>query len=94
MVIEGIEPFSRLQMSSGASVTIDMENRPCIFPGQEIEKDRPGFGRGAGRHSCSGRCLPTEYSGSTRLDLSVRWWVRLSTHLDLGLETKGKHWQR
>lgn len=50
LVIEGIPDFthvppsSRLQFPSGASITIDMENRPCIYPGREIEKDRPGFG--------------------------------------------------
>lgn len=50
LVIKGIPDFShvppssRLQFPSGASITIDMENRPCIYPGREIEKDRPGFG--------------------------------------------------
>lgn len=50
MVVEGIPDFShvppssRLQVPSGASVAIDMENRPCVYPGREIEKDRPGFG--------------------------------------------------
>lgn len=50
LVIDGIPDFShvppssRLQFPSGASITIDMENRPCIYPGREIEKDRPGFG--------------------------------------------------
>ncbi|MEP1611013.1 MAG: MOSC domain-containing protein [Roseobacter sp.] len=50
MVVQGIgdfshvPPSSRLQMPSGASVVIDMENRPCIFPGREIEKNRSGFG--------------------------------------------------
>lgn len=50
MVIEGIPDFShvppssRLQMPSGACLGIDMENRPCVFPGREIDKDRPGFG--------------------------------------------------
>ncbi|MEP2641962.1 MOSC domain-containing protein [Roseobacter sp.] len=50
MVIQGIPDFthvppsSRLQMPSGASITIDMENRPCVYPGREIEKDRAGFG--------------------------------------------------
>lgn len=50
MVIEGIPDFtrlppsSRLQIESGACLTVDMENRPCILPGREIEKDRPGFG--------------------------------------------------
>lgn len=50
LVVEGIPDFShvppssRLQVPSGASLTVDMENRPCIFPGREIEKDKPGFG--------------------------------------------------
>lgn len=50
MVITGIPDFShippssRLQVESGASLAVDMENRPCIYPGREIEKDRPGLG--------------------------------------------------
>lgn len=50
MVIEGIPDFthvppsSRLQMPSGACITVDMENRPCVLPGREIEKDHEGFG--------------------------------------------------
>lgn len=50
MVIEGIPDFShlppssRLQAPSGASLTVDMENRPCVFPGREIDKDHPKLG--------------------------------------------------
>jgi hypothetical protein len=51
MVIRGIPDFtrippsSRLQFASGATVTVDMENQPCILPGKhEIEPARPGFG--------------------------------------------------
>jgi len=39
-----IPPSSRLQGPSGATVVADMENRPCIFPGKEIERDHAGFG--------------------------------------------------
>lgn len=39
-----VPPSSRLQGPSGATLTIDMENRPCIFPGKEIEKSHAGFG--------------------------------------------------
>ncbi len=51
MVIEGIPnftripPSSRLQFSSGATITVDMENRPCVLPGREIETDHPGHGK-------------------------------------------------
>lgn len=50
MVLRGIADFShlppssRLQGPSGAVLTIDMENGPCIFPGREIEAEAPGFG--------------------------------------------------
>jgi hypothetical protein len=50
MVIEGIPDFThippsaRLQVASGATITIDMENRPCVLPGREIEQDSPGHG--------------------------------------------------
>jgi len=52
MVIDGIPDFthlppsSRLLFPSGASLTIDMENRPCQLPGREIEADAPGHGKG------------------------------------------------
>jgi hypothetical protein len=52
MVIEGIPDFThvppsaRLQCeASGATITIDMENRPCILPGREIEAEHRGFGQ-------------------------------------------------
>ena len=51
MIIRGIPDFthvppsSRLQNQHGTSLAIDMENRPCIYPGKEIEKDNPGHGK-------------------------------------------------
>ncbi|WP_306115446.1 MULTISPECIES: MOSC domain-containing protein [unclassified Roseovarius] len=51
IVIEGIPDFShvppssRLQNADGTALVIDMQNRPCIYPGKEIEKDRPGHGK-------------------------------------------------
>jgi hypothetical protein len=50
MVIEGIDDFthvppsSRLQSASGATIVIDMENRPCVLPAHEIEADMPSKG--------------------------------------------------
>lgn len=40
-----VPPSSRLQAEDGATVVIDMENRPCIYPGQEIETEAPGHGK-------------------------------------------------
>lgn len=51
MVIEGIADFthvppsSRLQGPSGATIVVDMENRPCVLPAREIEADMPGYGK-------------------------------------------------
>jgi len=50
LVISGIPDFthvppsSRLQGPDGCTLVVDMENRPCVFPGKEIEGDRPGHG--------------------------------------------------
>lgn len=51
MVIKGIDDFthvppsSRLQNDAGTELVIDMHNRPCVWPGKEMEKDHPGFGK-------------------------------------------------
>lgn len=50
MVVQGIPDFShippssRLQNESGATLTIDMENRPCVLPAKPIEAAHEGFG--------------------------------------------------
>ncbi|MEP2028617.1 MAG: sulfurase [Paracoccaceae bacterium] len=52
MIVEGIPDFShvppssRLQTTDGTSLVVDMENRPCVYPGKEIDKDTPGYGTG------------------------------------------------
>ena len=51
MVVRGIPDFthippsSRLQTERGTTLTVDMENRPCVLPAPEIEKDAPGYGK-------------------------------------------------
>jgi len=50
MVVEGIADFShlppssRLQGPSGATLVIDMQNRPCHLPAKVIDTDQPGLG--------------------------------------------------
>ncbi|MEN8840167.1 MAG: MOSC domain-containing protein [Octadecabacter sp.] len=45
MVVKGIPDFthvppsSRLQAPSGATLTVDMENRPCVFPAKSLVVD-------------------------------------------------------
>lgn len=51
MVIEGIPDFShlppssRLQGQSGATLVVDMNNRPCTLPARPIETRHPGLGK-------------------------------------------------
>lgn len=49
-----VPPSSRLQAPSGLTLTVDMENRPCHFPGREIEAETPGHGK-AFRSAAEGR---------------------------------------
>lgn len=51
MVLSGIPDFShlppsaRLQGEGGATLVIDLQNRPCILPGKPIEAVHPGKGK-------------------------------------------------
>ncbi len=52
MVLEGLPDFSHLPPSSrlqdeasGATLVVDMENRPCLLPAKPIEAVHPGKGR-------------------------------------------------
>lgn len=51
MVVEGIPDFShippgsRLQGASGATLVVNLNNRPCAFPAKGIEAAHPGKGK-------------------------------------------------
>jgi MOSC domain-containing protein YiiM len=51
IVIEGIPdlshlpPSSRLQAPSGATLVVDMQNRPCILPARSLDTVHPGQGK-------------------------------------------------
>lgn len=51
LVVEGLPdlshlpPSSRLQAPDGATLVVDMANRPCHLPAAVIDEDAPGFGR-------------------------------------------------
>lgn len=40
-----LPPSSRLQGPDGVTLVVDMQNRPCHLPAQEIEIDAPGHGK-------------------------------------------------
>ncbi|MGL5009944.1 MAG: MOSC domain-containing protein [Paracoccaceae bacterium] len=83
LVIEGIPDFthlppgSRLQAESGATLVVDMENRPCQLPAKGIEERHPGFGAKF-KPAASGRRGVTawvEREGVLRVGQAVRLFV-------------------
>ncbi len=80
IVIEGIPDFShvppssRLQNADGTVLVIDMQNRPCIYPAKEIEKDRPGHGKA--------------FKPAARGRRGVTAWVERAGPLQLGDELR------
>lgn len=76
MVIEGIPDFShlppssRLQGQSGATLVVDMNNRPCTLPARPIEGQHPGFGK--------------RYKTAAKGRRGVTAWVEREGRFDLG----------
>ncbi|HBS51009.1 MAG TPA: sulfurase [Rhodobacteraceae bacterium] len=72
-----VPPSSRLQAPGGATLVIDMENRPCHLPVPVIEAERPGHGA-AFRRAARGRRGVTawvEREGRIALGDSLRLFV-------------------
>ena len=65
-----VPPSSRLQGPDGATLTIDMENRPCVLPGREIEADAPGHG--------------TAFKAAAKGRRGVTAWVERPGQLQIG----------
>jgi hypothetical protein len=83
MVVEGIPDFthlppsSRLQAESGATLVVDMENRPCTLPAKPIEAALPGRGK-AFKPAAAGRRGVTawvEREGVLRVGDALRLFV-------------------
>ncbi|MEO0361717.1 MAG: sulfurase [Pseudomonadota bacterium] len=72
-----IPPSSRLIFESGASVVNDMENGPCKFVGEEIEREHPGKGLAfpAKARSRRGICGWVERPGEVALGMKARLHV-------------------
>ena len=83
MVIAGIPDFShvppssRLQAEGGATLVVDMENRPCMLPARPIETRHAGFGakfKLAAQHR-RGITAWVEREGMLRVGASIRLHV-------------------
>ncbi|KGK80645.1 sulfurase [Thalassobacter stenotrophicus] len=79
MVVSGIPDFShlppssRLQVANGATLTVDMQNRPCHLPAAEIDVPHPGKGRAfkAAARGLRGVTAWVEREGTARVGDSV-----------------------
>ena len=72
-----LPPSSRLQGPDGATLVVDMENRPCQLPAAAIEVRHPGLGR-AFKPAAQGRRGLTawvEREGTLRLGDAMRLFV-------------------
>ena len=84
IVVEGIEDFTHIPPSSrlqngegGTCLVVDMANRPCHWPGKEVEKDHPGLGKRF-KQAAAGRRGVTawvEYPGPLRVGDELRLHV-------------------
>ncbi|HBG99130.1 MAG TPA: sulfurase [Rhodobacteraceae bacterium] len=90
-----IPPASRLQgQEGGATLTVDVENRPCKLPALEIEARRPGHGgafRAAARHR-RGVTAWVEREGTLHLGESLRLHIPAQPpwpHLGHGVASSG-----
>ena len=80
LVLEGIPDFShvppsaRLQGESGATLVVDMQNRPCQYPARTIEAARPGHGKAfkAAAKGLRGVTAWVEREGSLSLGEEIR----------------------
>lgn len=83
LVVEGIPdlthlpPSSRLQVAAGATLVVDMENRPCTLPAPVIEAKAPGHGHAfkAAAKGKRGVTAWVEREGLIRLDDEIRLHV-------------------
>lgn len=83
MVVAGIPDFtlippsSRLQANDGTTLTVDMENHPCLLPAREIESAAPGFGARfkAAAEQRRGVTAWVEREGTIRLGDQLRLFV-------------------
>lgn len=72
-----VPPSSRLQAETGATLVVDMANRPCQFPARTIDLARPGHGK-AFKAAAEGRRGVTawvERPGALRLGDKLRLHV-------------------
>lgn len=83
LVIAGIPDFShlppssRLQATGGATLVVDMENRPCTLPARPIENSHPGYGKTfkPAAQGLRGITAWVEAEGMLRLGDKVRLFV-------------------
>jgi MOSC domain-containing protein YiiM len=72
-----LPPSSRLQFPSGATIVVDMENEPCRYPAEIIEKNNPeqklGFVKAA-KHK-RGITAWVEREGDIRLKDEITIWI-------------------
>ena len=72
-----IPPSTRMIFDGGASLVVDLENSPCKYPGEIIERHHPGFGNRFARAAVGKRGVTAwvEREGQISCDDSIRLYI-------------------
>ena len=72
-----IPPSTRMIFDGGASLVVDLENSPCKYPGEIIERHHPGFGERFARAAVGLRGVTAwvEREGSINTGDSIRLYI-------------------
>ena len=72
-----IPPSTRMIFDGGASLVVDLENSPCKYPGEIIERHHPGFGKLFAKAAVGKRGVTAwvEREGRIETDDSIRLYV-------------------
>ena len=72
-----LPPGSRLMFSLGATLVVDLENQPCKYPAEIIERHHPGHGAGFPKRAVRKRGVVAyvEYGGAITMGDQIRIFV-------------------
>jgi MOSC domain len=72
-----IPPSTRMIFAGGASLVVDLENSPCKYPGEIIERHHPGFGNLFAKAAVGRRGVTAwvEREGQINTDDSIKLYI-------------------
>lgn len=72
-----LPPSSRLIFPSGVGLVVDMENAPCAYPGEVIDKHHPGRGASFARTAVNRRGITAWVESEGRIEVGDKVFVHM-----------------